>query len=248
MLNFDGKSVFITGASSGLGGAIGEMFAAHGATVYLGYCNDLEQATGVAKRIETAGGKAVPVSFDVTRRETIGTAIETVLKGDGKIDILVNNAGIVRDIPCGMMSDEQWDDVIGVNLTGTFNITRSTIPHMMANRSGAIINVASVAALHGQEGQANYSASKGGIVSFTRSLAVELAPYGIRVNSVVPGFIDIGMVQKMNMKQVRKYVSMTPMKRLGTGEEVASAVLFLASPMSSFITGQKIVVDGGLTA
>ena len=197
--------------------------------------------------IRTVGGVAEPIACDVTDSARVGEAVDEVLKRWGALNILVNNAGITRDNVIVRMKDEQWDAVIGVNLRGTFLFTRAAARPMMKARRGRIINVASVSGLMGNPGQANYSASKAGVIGLTRTIARELASRNVTVNAVAPGFIATDMTAKLGEEVLAKVREEIPLGRLGDPQDVADAVLFLASPAASFITGHVLTIDGGLT-
>ena len=236
----------MTGAARGLGRCIAESLAAAGAKVACIDVNAECQAETVAA-IRAAGGTAEPFACDVTQSDRVGEVVDEVVKLWGKLDILVNNAGITRDNLMVRMKDEQWDAVININLRGTFLFTRAAARPMMKARGGRIINIASVSGLMGNPGQANYSASKAGVIGLTRTVARELASRNITVNAVAPGFIATDMTAKLGeeiLQQVRKEI---PLGRLGDPQDVADAVLFLASDAASFITGHVLTVDGGLT-
>lgn len=245
---FDQQTVVVTGASRGLGRAIALAFAAQGAHVVIGYRTKHEEAQRVQELAVEAGGGATLWSCDMQDPSSVEAGFERLLADRGSIDVLVNNAAVVQDAPFALMSRESWDDVIRVNLGGVFACCRAVTRPMMAKRKGAIVNVASVAGIHASPGQTNYAASKGGILALTRTMGAELARYGIRVNAVIPGLLSTGMVSRLDHRIASKKKEMIPLGRLGTAEEVADVVLFLASSAAAYIIGQAIVVDGGLTA
>jgi len=246
-MRFTDRTVIVTGASRGLGRELAVAFAAEGAHVYLGFrSRERDAATSLAAVSAVGRGDLLP--FDVTDAAAIASAIERVRGERGTLDVLVNNAGVARDNLVPLMSDEDWQQVIDVNLRGAFLCTKAVLAPMIANKGGAIVNVASVAGLRGTAGQASYAASKGGLLALTRSLAVELAPRGIRVNAVVPGLLSTGMAARMDRRRLDERVPQIPLGRVGTAGEVARAVLFLASDDASYIAGQALAVDGGLTA
>ncbi|HRI66483.1 MAG TPA: 3-oxoacyl-ACP reductase FabG [Polyangium sp.] len=245
---FNEQTVVVTGASRGLGRAIALAFAAQGAHVVIGYHTKHEEANRVQEMAVQAGGAATLWAFDMQDPGSIESGMERILSERGRIDVLINNAAVVQDAPFALMTQESWDDVIRVNLGGVFACCRSVARAMMANRQGAIVNVASVAGIHASPGQTNYAASKGGILAFTRTLAVELARHGIRVNAVIPGLLSTGMVTRLDHRIAAQKKQLIPLGRFGTAEEVAEVVLFLASPAATYIIGQAIVVDGGLSA
>lgn len=245
---FDGQTVVVTGASRGLGRAIALAFAARGAHVVIGYRARQDEATRVQELAVEAGGTATLWACDMQDPAGIEAGMDRILADRGGIDVLVNNAAVVQDAPFALMTHENWDDVVRVNLGGVFACCRSVARSMMAKRTGVIVNVASVAGIHASPGQTNYAASKGGIIAFTKTLAAELARHGIRVNAVVPGLLSTGMVTRLDHRIAREKKQLIPLGRFGTAEEVADVVIFLASPAAAYIIGQSIVVDGGLTA
>lgn len=246
-MRWHGSTVLVTGASRGLGRSIAKAFAAEGAFIGLGYHRFDQQAEQTLSEIQETGGNAVLIKADVSDPTTIDRAIRTFLAQRGGIDVLVNNAAIVNDQPFALMSADNWSAVLETNLGGVFNCSRAVVRSMMAKGKGAIVNIGSVAGLIASPGQANYAASKGGITVLTRTLAAELAPKGIRVNTVVPGLLTEGMAQRMDRQLAEERRNHIPLARFGTPEEVTHAVLFLASDDASYITGQQLVVDGGLS-
>jgi len=236
----------VTGGSRGIGRAVSRELALAGATVIINFQRAEESARKVAREIENSGGSCELLRFDVSEAEEVQYMCQDILKRHGRIDILVNNAGITRDQLFVRMKPEDWRRVLDVNLTGVFLCTRYVAKAMMKRRSGSIINMASVAGMAGNPGQANYSASKAGIIGLTKSLAKELAPWGIRVNAVAPGYIETDMTQALPDQVKEEVLGLIPQRRFGTPEDVAPAVLFLASPASAYITGQIINVSGGL--
>lgn len=242
------RTILITGGSSDLGRAVAVRLAGPESRVYVGCRRDVAGAEATAEAVREVGGDAVVLPFDVADAAATDKAIGSILADGGYISVLVNNAGINRDGLGATMTSEQFDSVIRVNLGGTFNCCRPVLRRMISRRSGVIINVSSIAGMHASPGQGNYASSKGGIIALTKTLAAENARYGIRVNAVVPGFLDVGMAVRANRKALEERLSRIPMGRMGSAEEVAGVVAFLASDDASYITGQAIVVDGGLTA
>ena len=244
--DLSGKVALVTGAGRGIGRTIARTLAACGAKVA---CVDVdpESLAETKEAIRTAGGTAEVFSCDVTDGGRVNEVVGEVVKKLGGLDILVNNAGITRDNLSMRMTDEQFDAVIGVNLKGTFLFTRAAERPMMKARRGRIINIASVSGLMGNPGQANYSASKAGVIGLTRTVAMELAQRNITVNAVAPGFIDTDMAAALGEEVITEVKSRTPLGRLGSPQDVAAAVLFLASDAAGFITGHVLTVDGGLT-
>lgn len=245
-VDLSGQIAMVTGASQGLGKACAQRLAASGATVYC-LARSADKLADTVGEIEAAGGTAHALPCDVADRDSVHAAFKAIADKHGKLDIVVNNAGITRDTLLPRMADEQWDDVIQTNLTSCFLFCREASKIMMGERYGRIINMSSVSGLIGNPGQTNYSASKAGMIGLTRSLARELGKRKITVNAVAPGFIESDMTKALGdtvLKEVRKRI---PANRLGQAEDVATAVLFLASPSASYITGQVITVDGGMT-
>ncbi len=236
-----GKVALVTGGSRGIGKAIVEVFSKEGAKVAFFYTKESEEIKKLEKK-----GEIFPINCDVRDFEAVKLAFENISKRFGPLSILVNNAGITRDALFVRMSEKDWDEVLEVNLKGTFNCTRVAIRQMMKKREGSIINISSVAGQMGNPGQANYSASKAGIVGFTKSLAREYGRYGIRVNAISPGFIETSMTEKIPEDKRKEVKSQIPLGRFGSPYEVANLALFLASDYSSYITGQVIGVNGGL--
>jgi 3-oxoacyl-[acyl-carrier protein] reductase len=241
----DSKVAIVTGASRGIGRECALVFAAEGATVALFATNE-EKGKAVESEIRAAGGRASFFRVDVADAAACARAIDAVAKEFGRIDVLVNNAGVTRDGLLVRMSDEDFDRVIDVNLGGAFRCTRAVAKLMMRQKSGRIVNVASVVGLIGNPGQANYAASKGGLVAFTKSVARELASRGILVNAVAPGFVETDMTGAMSAEQREAAKAGIPLGRFGTPRDVANAVLYLAGPGADYVTGQVLVVDGGL--
>lgn len=236
----------VTGASQGLGKAIAIALAQNGAKV-LCVARNAEKLADTVKEIEAAGGVSEAVPCDVTDRQAAADVVTGAKERHGRLDILVNNAGITRDKLMRGMSDEEWDDVIATNLTSCFVCSRAAAGIMRRAKYGRIINIASISGLMGNPGQANYSASKAGMMGLTRTLSKELIPRGVTVNAVAPGFIASEMTAEMGEVVIQEVKKSIPAKRVGQPEEVAAAVLFLASADAGYITGQTIVIDGGVT-
>ncbi len=246
-MRFPGKGVFVTGASGGLGAATALGFAREGAIVFVGYRSGEDRAQAVAAKIHEDGGVAHVIAIDVRDDDSVAAAFKAARATGGNIDVLVNNAGIARDGWATMVSTDDFRDVVEVNLTGAFRCAKAVMRGMMARKSGTIVNIGSVAGLHASPGQVSYSASKGGLVALTRTLAAELAPRGIRVNAVVPGLVEAGMAQRLDHKVVAERKASIPLGRFATADEFVEVVLFVASDAASYIVGQALVVDGGLT-
>ena len=242
-----GQVALVTGAARGLGRSIAETLASAGAKVACVDINaDLLRETVAA--IEAAGGSAMPLACNVTNSQRVHDVMEEVVKTWGGLQILVNNAGITRDALVMRMKDDQWDAVININLRGTFLFTRAAARPMMKGQRGRIINIASVSGLTGNPGQTNYSASKAGVIGITRTVAKELAGRNITVNAVAPGFIATEMTAALGDDVIEEIEKQVPLGRMGQPQDVADAVLFLASEAAGFITGHVLTVDGGLTA
>lgn len=241
-----GKVALVTGASRGIGRAIALKLGSMGATVLVNYNGSADRAREAAEQIEGLGGSAEAVCCNVADYEACGKLVEEVIGKYKKVDILVNNAGIARDNLIMRMSEEEYDSVLNTNLKGAFNTIRHLSRYFLKQRSGKIINISSVSGVLGNAGQANYSASKAGLIGLTKSVARELASRGICVNAVAPGFIDTEMTNAMPEKTREAAVGTIPMGRMGLPEEIASAVAFLAGSGSDYITGQVICVDGGM--
>jgi len=245
MKKFENKVVIVTGSARGIGFAIAETFAENGATSII---LDLFQDTvdEAVKKITDKGLKAIGYVIDITNSELIGNLFKEIFQKFGKINILINNAGITKDGLLMKMKESDWDAVINVNLKGTFICTQKVCRFMMKQRQGVILNISSVVGIMGNAGQANYAASKGGIITLTKSAAKEFASRNIRVNAIAPGFIETEMTSQLPKEIVDKYLEAIPLRHIGTSKDVANLCLFLASEDANYITGQTIQVDGGL--
>ena len=240
------KAAMITGATRGIGKQIALTLANEGYNIVLNYRTENDELKQLKNEIESKNVKCLAVQGDVTNFEDCKQMIESAIKEFGKIDVLVNNAGITKDMLLARMKEEDFKQVIDVNLVGTFNMTKNVISYMMKARNGKIINISSVVGIAGNAGQTNYSASKAGIIGFTKSLAKEVASRNILVNAVAPGFIETNMTDVLKQEVKDEIAKNIPLKRMGTPQDVANVVKFLASEDSSYITGQVISVDGGM--
>ncbi|HHD10910.1 MAG TPA: 3-oxoacyl-[acyl-carrier-protein] reductase [Deltaproteobacteria bacterium] len=239
------RVAIVTGGSQGIGRAISLRLSAEGAKVTIADVNE-EVGLKTAEEIKAAGGEAIFVKVDVTNPEDTDRMVTETVEKLGSLHILVNNAGITRDKLILRMTDEDWDRVLDVNLKGAFNCIRSSIRVLAKGRYGRIVNIASIVGITGNPGQANYSASKGGLIALTKTVAKEFASRGITCNAVAPGFIDTAMTQAMPQKAREELIGRIPLERLGTPEDVAEGVLFLASDMASYITGEVLNINGGM--
>jgi len=244
-MRLENKVALITGAAQGIGREIALRFAAEGADIVVGDVK-LEKANKTQQDIEALGRKAMALELDVTDYAKVTEAVNKILDKFGKVDILVNNAGITKDGLLLRMDDAEWDAVINVNLKGTFNCTRAVSKVMIKQRAGKIINIASIIGIIGNAGQANYSASKAGVIALTKTTAREFASRNINVNAVAPGFIQTDMTAKLPEELKQKMLGAIPLGKFGNPVDVAATCVFLASEEASYITGQTIVVDGGM--
>ncbi|MEO1654047.1 MAG: 3-oxoacyl-[acyl-carrier-protein] reductase [Bacteroidota bacterium] len=240
----EGKNALITGASKGIGKAIAQRFAEQGANVAFTYLSSVEKAQALEQALSASGAKVKGYRSDASVHTAAEELVKNTLEDFGRIDIVVNNAGITKDGLLMRMSEENWDRVIEVNLKSVFNLTKSVMRQMMKQRAGSIINITSVVGIRGNAGQANYAASKAGIIGFTKSIALELGTRNIRSNAIAPGFIETEMTEELANKA--DWLKNIPLQRGGLPEEVADCAVFLASDMSKYITGQVLQVDGGM--
>jgi len=242
----ENKVAIITGASRGIGRAIAERFIEEGAKVAFTYLSSDEKARQLEQELTAKGGVAKGFKSDASKFDSAQELVDAVLAEFGTVDVLVNNAGITRDTLLMRMSEQQWDEVIETNLKSAFNLTKAVIKPMLKARSGSIINMSSVVGVSGNAGQANYAASKAGMIGFSKSVAQELGSRNIRCNSIAPGFIETEMTEVLDQKVVAEWRNSIPLKRGGTPVDVANATIFLASDMASYVTGQTLHVCGGM--
>lgn len=240
-------TALITGSSRGIGRAIAIRLAASGYQIAINYALNEEQARSLQQELQQGGRSARIFKANVADVDQVSAMVTEVESELGPVDVLVNNAGILRDSHIAMMSEKSWDEVLDTNLKGAFLVSRPIAKSMMKRRKGHIINMVSISGLIGTPGQANYAASKGGLIAMTRSMAKELGRYGIQVNAVAPGFIETDMIQSMNPKQLDEMLKQIPLGRIGSSEEVANLVNYLVSSENTYITGQILTIDGGLS-
>lgn len=245
-MSLEGEIALVTGGSRGIGEACAIALAREGAEVIISFVSNADKAKAVCDQIAASNGKATAVQFDLADSKATQAAIEAILKEKKKISILVNNAGITRDGLMMRYSTEDWDKVLDTNLRGAFVASQAVIRSMMKERKGSIIHMSSIVGLTGNAGQAAYCAAKAGLIGLTKSMAKELASRNIRVNAIAPGFIDTDMTESLTPEQKEAILKGIPLGRTGTAEEIAQAVVYLASSASSYVTGQVIVVDGGM--
>lgn len=242
----EGKTALVTGGSRGIGTGIVRKFASEGANIAFTYLSSEESAKKIEAELNAMGIKAKAYKSDASSYEQAEELVKNVMEDFGDLDILVNNAGITKDNLLMRMSEDQWDRVIDINLKSIYNLTKQVIRPMMKKRWGSIINISSVVGVFGNAGQANYAASKAGAIGFTKSIAKELGSRNIRCNAVAPGFIETDMTHELDEKTKATFLASIPMRRLGMTDEVANVCLFLASDMSSYVSGQTLSVCGGL--
>lgn len=240
------KSVLITGGSRGIGKEVAIQYAEHGYNVIINYVSDKTDVEELKKEFNDKGIESLIVKADVSKEEEVGFLVKQAIEKFEKIDVLVNNAGITRDNLLMRMSEEEFNKVVDINLKGTFLVTKAVSKYMMKKRQGSIVNLSSVVGVSGNAGQCNYSASKAGIIGFTKSIAKELASRNIRANAVAPGFIETDMTSVLSDTVKENINNQIPLKRMGTAKEVAELIYFLGSEKSEYITGQVINVDGGM--
>lgn len=242
----EGKIALVTGASKGIGRKIAEVFAQHGANVAFTYLSSVEKGQALEQELQAYGTKVIGYRSDASKFDEAEQLINSIVTDFGSLDIVVNNAGITKDGLLMRMTEESWDDVLTVNLKSVFNVTKAASKIMMKNRKGSFINMSSVVGVQGNAGQANYAASKAGIIGFTKSIAKELGSRNIRANVVAPGFIRTEMTDILDPKVIATWEAGIPLKRAGSPEDVANACLYLASDLSAYVTGQVLPVDGGM--
>ena len=242
----ENKVVIITGASRGIGRSIAQKCVEHGAKVAFTYLSSDEKARALEQALSQNGGEVKGFKSDAANFEQAQQLVDDVVAYFGTVDVLVNNAGITRDTLLMRMTEEQWDEVINTNLKSAFNLTKAVLRPMLKAKSGSIINMSSIVGVRGNAGQANYAASKAGLIGFTKSIAQELGSRNIRCNAIAPGFIETEMTEILDPKAVEQWRNSIPMKRGGTPEDVANVTVFLGSDMSAYVTGQTIPVCGGM--
>ena len=245
---FSSKVALITGGSRGIGRAISLELARHGCKIAFCYKTDQQTATALLREVENLGSNALAIQKDIRQFNNAKGVVGEALEAFGAIDFLVNCAGVLRDRPLYLMGEDDWNDVLETNLSGTFNLTRCVVTSMMKRGKGKILNIASTAGLSGVPGQTNYCASKAGIIGFTRALAREVASFNVKVNAIAPGFIETDVISGLPESRRKDFLKKIPLGRFGQPSEVASLALYLLSDEAEYITGQVFVVDGGLTS
>ncbi|KPU43945.1 3-oxoacyl-[acyl-carrier-protein] reductase FabG [Oxobacter pfennigii] len=245
-MDLKGKTALVTGGARGIGKAIAIKLAEAGANIVINYSGSVEAAKETVEQLQALGVSAMSIKADVSKLDQVESLMDEVVKNYDSIDILVNNAGITKDTLIMRMTEEDFDTVITINLKGTFNCIKAATKYMIKKRSGKIVNISSVVGVIGNAGQANYSASKAGIIGLTKSAARELCTRNINVNAIAPGFIATDMTSELPEKIKNEYMDKIPFKRFGSAEDIAKAAVFLSSEMSDYITGQVINVDGGM--
>ena len=246
MTNLQGKTALITGASRGIGRAIAQMYAAQGCNIAFTYIYEDDEANELTEQLQAQGVQVLGIKSDASNFDAAHEAVKQVVDCFGKLDILVCNAGITRDTLLMRMSEQQWDDVLNVNLKSVFNYCHAVTPYMIKQRSGSIIAMSSIVGLSGNPGQTNYAASKAGVIALVKSLSKELASRNVRVNAIAPGFILTDMTLALSEETRAEMIKMIPMRRCGEAEEVAKVALFLASDLSSYVSGQVLGVNGAM--
>lgn len=246
MLKFEGKTAVVTGASRGIGRAVALRLASEGAKVVINYSGSREKAEAAAEEIRSNGGEAIVFQANVSDAEQVKAMMDETIKQFGSIDFLINNAGITRDNLLMRMKEDEWDDVLSINLKGVFLCTKAVTRQMMRQRAGRIINLASVVGIAGNAGQANYVAAKAGVIGLTKTTAKELAARNILVNAIAPGFITTDMTDELGEEMKEQLLSTIPLGSLGSADDIAGAVSFLLSDDAKYITGQTLNVDGGM--
>lgn len=242
----DKRVVLVTGGGRGIGEAISLAFGKDGDIVIVNYLSNEERAKAVVSKISDAGGEAVAIKADVSQQDEVFRMVDEVMERYGRLDVLVNNAGMAKGGLLMLLDEKDWDSVIDANLKGVFNCCKAVCRQMIAQKNGIIINITSLSGITGLAGQSDYSAAKGGVIAFTKAIAKELAQFGILVNAVAPGVIDTEIIRNIPEALRKRFLEIIPLKRFGRPEEVAGIVKFLASPAASYITGETIVVSGGL--